>query len=147
MFFINMSSLHLLRALRAPQRQSPVSPSSSRVRCRTRDLGEGGGGKGSSPAVGASALPTPLSLHRDFQDRAPTCFSAPPHPDPRHPPASGADPPDACPTPPQDTPGVSNRILETSGTLRVLSILWKRWDSHTSLHAWLPQPSSPPGHS
>lgn len=84
------------------------------------------GRKGSCTAVGASDLPPRLSLHRDFQNGAPTCISAPPHPDPRHPPAPGADPPDACPTPPQDTPGVSRRILETSGTLRVLSILWKR---------------------
>ena len=77
-------------------------------------------------AEGEEALSTQLSPHRDFEGRAPSCFSAPPCPHPRHPPAAGEDPPDACPAPSQDTPGVSSRILETSGTLGVLGILWER---------------------
>lgn len=42
MFLISMSSLHLLPASRAPL-QSPASPSSSLVRCWSRDLGGGEG--------------------------------------------------------------------------------------------------------
>ena len=66
------------------------------------------------------------SLRRDFEGRAPSCFSISPCPHPRHPPAAGEDPPDARPTSSQDSPGVSSRILETCWTLRVLGILWER---------------------
>lgn len=86
----------------------------------------GGAARGASRQWGVFDLPMQLSLHRDFEGGAPTRFDAPPCPDPRHPPASGADPPDACSTPSQDTPGVSSWILEASGTLGVLSILRKR---------------------
>lgn len=87
---------------------------------------QGGTERGVWRQWGAFDLSTPLSLHRDFEGRAPTRFGAPPCADPRHSPASGADPPDARSTPSQDPPGVSDWILETSGTLGVLSILWER---------------------
>lgn len=68
---------------------------------------------------GSEEHPTCLldSPCRDFEGRVRACFGAPPCPDPRHPPASGANPPGARPTPPQDIPRVSNWILEASGTL------------------------------
>lgn len=72
------------------------------------------------------ASDSPAPLHRDSEGGAPTRCSAPPSPDPRHSPAPGADPPDARPAPSQDTPGVSSCVLETSGTLRMLSVLWER---------------------
>lgn len=86
----------------------------------------GGAEKGALGQWGVFDLPTQLCLHRDFEGRAPTCFDGPPSPDPRHPPTSGADPPDARSAPSQDTPGVSSWVLEASGTLGVLGILWKR---------------------